>query len=252
MKTVLITGTSSGFGYLTAFKFAKAGYKVFATARDVTSKSMIQMKEIALKEKLDIEQLEIDVTNQETIDNVTHIFKKRRERIDVLVNNAGYGILGPIETFSVEDIERQMNTNFLGVVRMVKSFLPLMREQGGGMIINISSASVNGSIPFYGVYAASKAAVDRYSQALRSEVRQFGIKVAMVEPGGFNTHFGKNVEGLDEEKIKETVYGKWFKKLTAKRKALKIDTKKGIMGWLRDPKWVVNKVYRVANTKNPP
>lgn len=188
MKKVLITGANSGFGYLTALTFARNGYKVYATARDLTKDGVKEMNEIVLKENLQLEWLVLDVTNDTQIEEA---FKKI-ESLDILVNNAGYGMVGFVESFTPEDLITQLDTNLVGSHRMIKSALPLLKESKG-RIINVASIAGKVTYPRYGVYSASKFAVEGYSEALRVEMNMIGIQVAVIEPGTFNTGFGSRI-----------------------------------------------------------
>lgn len=191
-RVVLITGCSSGFGYLTALKFAREGDCVYATVRNTQSDGAKELQKIASDEKLSLTVSYLDVTKQDSIDAATNEIIKQRGRIDILVNNAGFGYVGPVEDFAIDEIMDQHNTNVLGMLRMVQAVLPLMQAQKGGLIINISS--INGLIPFpfYGVYSSSKFAVETLSEALSIELASCGIKVSLVEPGSFLTNFQKN------------------------------------------------------------
>lgn len=134
-KSVLITGCSSGFGYLSALKFARNGFKVYASARNLEKDGIKKLKKIILKENLQIEILKLDVTSQQDIDNAT----KQIENLNVLINNAGYGLVGSVDSFSQKEVRNQMETNFFGAFAMIKSFLPLLKKSKNAKIINLSS-----------------------------------------------------------------------------------------------------------------
>ncbi len=247
MKRVLITGANSGFGYLTALKFARKGWYVFATSRDLASEGVTKMNNIASKERLNVQWIQLDITDPKEVKDA---IKKLDGNLDVLVNNAGYGLVGPMETLKMDEIEKQMDTNFLGTVRMCKAVLPMMREKGSGKIINISSISGLVPAPMYSIYSASKHALEALSEALRYEVAQFGISVSLVQPGSFNTSFGKNMNGLQKERVKDTPYNEYVRKL--KRLRGKVDYNKllGPFRFLNDPQRVADKIYAVANRSN--
>ncbi len=184
-KVILITGCSSGFGFLTAARLAASGHYVFATMRDLSKKE-------ALFEEVDrrhgkINLLPLDVTSQESIRSAVKSIAGQHGTIDVLVNNAGYGIGGAFEDLSDEDIRRQMDVNFFGVQNVTRQVIPLMRSRKSGRIINISSLAGIQASPCFGAYNASKWALEGFSESLRYELKSFGIDVLLVEPGTYRT-----------------------------------------------------------------
>lgn len=183
----LITGASSGFGLLTAIALAKQGYQVAATMRDPGKAG--ELLELAQKEQVAdaVMPIRLDVTNSESIHQAVEEVMARFGQIDLLVNNAGFAVGGYIEELSLEDWRQQMETNFFGVVAMTKSVLPQMRERRSGCIINVGSVSGRVGFPGYGPYAASKFAVEGYSESLRHEMSPYGVRVVLVEPGAFRT-----------------------------------------------------------------
>ena len=183
-KVWLITGASSGFGAELTKAIIEKGDQVAATFRKAEQASSFsqQHKGKGLGIVLDVTQTEnIPTAIQQAIDE----FKK----IDVLVNNAGYGTIGAIEEFSLEEIRAQMETNFFGAVAMTKAMLPVLRQQGSGHIVQISSQAGFRATGGFGIYNASKFALEGFSEALAQEVAPFGIKVTIVEPGPFRTQF---------------------------------------------------------------
>jgi len=186
---VLITGANSGFGLLIAEKFARAGHTVHASLRDPAKGAALQ----ALKaEGLPVHLVTLDVTEPSTIEAAVKTATQSAP-IDVLVNNAGFEVAGPVEHLSDAMLLRQFDTNVAGVTRMVRAVAPSMRERGQGTIVNISSVAGHIAAPFTGAYSASKHAVEALSEALWFELRPFGVRVVLVEPGGFATNFGANV-----------------------------------------------------------
>ncbi len=183
----LITGTSSGFGMLTAITLAKQGYLVVATMRDLNRREeLVRLAgEAGITERLVYEQL--DVTDSESVQaaitKVVHVYG----RIDILVNNAGFAVGGFIEEVSMEDWRRQMETNLFGLIAVTRAVLPVMREQKQGLIINLSSVSGLSGFPGYAPYAASKFAVEGFTESLRHEMSSFGVQVVLVEPGAYRT-----------------------------------------------------------------
>src|SRR5438309_2927585 len=175
-SVVLVTGASSGFGMETATLLSQRGFRVFGTSRKPSARA-----------GLGYEMIRLDVDSDESVNECVKAVLDKTRRLDVLVNNAGFVLSGGIEETSVEEAKAQFETNFFGAVRMVRACLPAMRKQGSGQIINISSIAAEIPIPFEGYYAAAKAALIAYSQALRHEVMSLGLKVSVVEPGFFHT-----------------------------------------------------------------
>jgi len=176
-KVVLITGASSGVGQATARLLSQKGYKVFGTSRNPASAEAIPA----------VEMLALDVRSDASASACVTAVVNQVGRVDVLVNNAAYEFAGALEETSLEEAKAQFETNFFGVVRMVTGVLPSMRQQRQGQIINVSSLSGVSSIPFMGVYSASKFAVEGYTEALRMEVKPFNILVSLAEAGFLKT-----------------------------------------------------------------
>lgn len=181
-KIILITGASSGIGYDTAVRLARQGHKVYGAARRV--------EKIAELSQLGVQSVKMDITSEEEIAAAVDTVIRNEGRIDVLVNNAGYGYLGAIENVSMEEARRQLEVNLFGLARLTQLVLPHMREQHSGHIINISSIAGKAVIMFGGWYNVSKFAVEAFSDALRMEVKPFGINVSIVEPSGIKTDWG--------------------------------------------------------------
>ncbi|MDQ0721756.1 NAD(P)-dependent dehydrogenase (short-subunit alcohol dehydrogenase family) [Paenibacillus sp. W4I10] len=183
----LITGTSSGFGMLTAIGLAKQGYLVVATMRDLSRREeLVKLAEQAgLAERLQYVQL--DVTDAESVQKAVESVLHNNGRIDMLVNNAGFAVGGFIEEVSMEDWRRQMETNLFGLIAVTRAVLPVMREQKQGLIINLSSVSGLSGFPGYAPYAASKFAVEGFTESMRHEMSSFGVRVVLVEPGAYRT-----------------------------------------------------------------
>lgn len=200
MKKILITGCSSGFGYNAAKHFAQKGHSVYATMRNCTSKNEQKANELIAFGKsngLNLNVLEIDVTSDESI----NLAMKDIPAIDVLINNAGAGYGGPIESFSSKEILDQLDLNIVGTMRMANAVLPKMRAQKSGLIIQLSSVVGRIAVPGFGVYNASKWGLEGISEALRYEVGPHGIDVVIVEPGPFATNFFENVVPAKNEDI---------------------------------------------------
>lgn len=186
-RIALITGTSSGFGLLTALKLAGQGFMVIATMRDLDRKTELvrQAEQAGVIEQIHL--MTMDVTDNDSIEAVVSAIHETFGRIDILVNNAGLAIGGFIEEISMEEWRQQMETNFFGLVAVTKAVLPVMREQRNGTIINVGSVSGLLGFPGYAPYAASKFAVEGFSESLRHEMAPFGIRVVLIEPGSFRT-----------------------------------------------------------------
>ena len=195
-KVVLITGASSGFGKATAERLSKHGYTIYGTSRNVMTDT-------------DIRYIVMDVRNQESVRNGIEKITKECGRLDVVINNAGMGIGGSLEMATNDEIELQMGTNFRGCVNVCQAVLPIMRKQGGGQIINLSSIGGIMGLPYQGYYSASKFAIEGFTEALAAEVRGFGIKVSMVEPGDFATNFTARRKN-SEATAKSDAYGDSF------------------------------------------
>ena len=185
-KVILITGCSSGFGLLTAVRLAARGHFVWATMRDLSKK---QALEDALAQRQTQAFIrELDVTKPSTIKNIVEEIQKTHFHVDVLVNNAGYGIAGFFEDLSEEEIRAQMETNFFGVQNVCRAIIPLMRERHQGKIINISSVAGQVAVPCLSAYNTSKWALEAFSESLYYELGLFGISVVLVEPGSYRTN----------------------------------------------------------------
>lgn len=190
MAVVLITGSSTGFGKLAALEFARRGDTVYASMRN-TAKGDALLAE-AKAANLAVNVIALDVANRASVDAAVAGVIKEAGRIDVLVSNAGIGIHGPIEDCDDDEIHAVLETNVLGVIRAARAVAPHMRAQKSGTIINVGSLAGKVSAPFGGVYSASKHAVEALSDSLYFELHPFGVRVVVVEPGGFETEFGAN------------------------------------------------------------
>lgn len=186
-RIALITGTSSGFGLLSAVKLARLGYRVVATMRSTSDAGALL--EASAREGVAslVEVKRMDVTDADAIVATVSDVLIRYKAIDVLVNNAGFALGGFVEEVPLDDWRKQMETNFFGLVAVTKTVLPAMRERRSGMIVNIGSVSGRVGFPGYGAYAASKFAVEGFSESLRHEMLPYGVRVVLVEPGAYRT-----------------------------------------------------------------
>jgi len=232
-KNVLITGCSKGFGYLFALDLARAGFQVAATSRALDR--LQQLKVQAQKENLPIKFYELDVTKKDSLKSVVQQIHNELGTIDVLINNAGYGLMAFIEHATSDEIKAQFDTNVFGLIAMTQAVIPIMRRQRSGHIINISSASAAGVTPTMGIYAASKWAVEALSEAMYLELKRSGIKVSMVEPGPYQTAFGPS---SIKNKLTET--------------AAKIGQHKRLQDhFLKDPQEVSALMVKIVKSKRP-
>lgn len=190
MSTVLITGCSTGFGKLAALSFAREGHTVFASMRNLAKAG--SLRDAADSEGLKISIVALDVDDQSSITQAVSEVLAEAGTIDIVVNNAGMEIRGPIEQISDAEARRQFDTNVFGLLGVVRAVLPAMRERGSGVIVNVSSIGGLVAAPYAGLYSASKHAVEAITEALHYEVRPFGVRVAAIEPGGFATEFDAN------------------------------------------------------------
>ena len=203
-KVALVTGSSSGIGLETSLALAKDGYRTFASMRD--TRKAIELQEAAKKENLSIDVIELDVDKEDSIMSAVKKVMSEAGRIDVLVNNAGYGQFGCTEDVPIEDFRKQFETNFFSIVRIIQEVAPIMRKQGSGVIVNISSVVGRMGLPGSSAYISTKFALEGFSECLRYELGQFGVKTTMIEPGVIKTNFFKSMkipESKTDPKYKE-------------------------------------------------
>jgi short-subunit dehydrogenase len=189
-KVAIVTGSSSGIGYATSLLLARNRFHTYATMRNIEKSAEIQ--EIANKERLPLQVIQLDVNDDACISNSIKKIERENERIDVLINNAGYGLVGAFEDLSVEEIKLQFETNFFGVIRVIQQVLPIMRKQKSGTIVNVSSGAGRIGFPGMSAYVSSKFALEGLSESMSYELEPFGIKVIIIEPGVIRTNFKKN------------------------------------------------------------
>jgi NAD(P)-dependent dehydrogenase (short-subunit alcohol dehydrogenase family) len=235
-KVILITGVSSGIGKAAALRFAAAGHTVYGTVRDLARAPENPPANLRI--------LQMHLHQPSTIDAAVDRVLAEAGRIDVLVNNAGFGIAGSIEDTTVHEARRQFETNFFGHVAMIHKVLPAMRAQGSGTIVNVGSVAGLIPIPFQSMYAASKFALEALSEALRIEVKPFGIHVTIVEPGDIHTGFTKNREITEKAQSTESYYTERFRRSVAVME-------KDEMGG-PEPDKIAKVIATLAMSKNPP
>ena len=202
-KVAVVTGTSSGIGFETALALAREGYYTYATMRDTTKSDKI--KELGQKENLKINVLELDVDDENSVKTAIQKILDQKQRIDVLVNNAGWGLWGCVEDVSVDEFRAQFETNFFSIIRLIQEVGPTMRKQGSGTIVNVSSVVGRIGFPASPAYISSKFALEGLSESLRFELAPFGVNVVIIEPGVIKTNFMKNLK-MAEKSESDTVY----------------------------------------------
>jgi len=186
-KVAVITGSSSGIGYETSIALARSGIFTYATVRNLQKAT--NLESIRDKDMLPLKTLQLDVTDDASVNKAIQTIRSESGRIDVLVNNAGYGLVGAFEDLSMDEIRRQFATNFFGVIRVMQSVLPLMRNQKFGLLVNISSGAGRCGYPSGSAYVSTKFALEGLSESIAYELDQFGIKVILIEPGVIKTNF---------------------------------------------------------------
>jgi NAD(P)-dependent dehydrogenase (short-subunit alcohol dehydrogenase family) len=191
-KTAIVTGSSSGIGFEASLLLAKNGFSTYATVRDLDKAKAI--KEISDKDELPIQVVELDVDSDKSVEDAIDRINDESKRIDVLVNNAGYALVGALEDLSMDEIRAQFETNLFGAIRIMKAVLPIMRKQQGGTIVNVSSMGGRIALPLCPAYHGTKFALEGISESMRFETDSFGIKVILVEPGTIRTNFLSNAK----------------------------------------------------------
>ena len=237
-KVILISGVSSGFGYASAEYLARKGYLVFGTSR-TPEKVMFPKIENWLGS---LEIIKMDVNYVNSIGEGINKIIEKTGTLDVVLNNAGYSLAGSIEDTSLNEAKDQFNTNFFGVHEICRQVIPIMRKQKSGYIINISSLAGLVGLPFQALYSASKYAIEGYTEALRIEVKPFGIKVSLIEPGDFYTSFTKN-RHLAKSSQSNPVYQNRFK---GTLEAIEESERKG-----DSPEKIARLAEKIINTDSP-
>lgn len=230
-RVVLITGASSGIGKACAEHLHKLGYRVYGTSRSV---QQVNPKSF--------EMIQMDVDSDNSVKDGINLILEKEGKLDVVVNNAGFGIAGSVEDTSIEEARAQLETNFFGVFRVCKAVLPIMRKQKSGYIINISSIGGLVSLPFQGLYSASKFAVEGMTEALRMEIKGFGINVVLIEPGDLHTEFTSHRRKILQLQ-KNSVYSEKF------NSAIQVVESDETHG--DNPDKAAYLVERIINTKTP-
>jgi NAD(P)-dependent dehydrogenase (short-subunit alcohol dehydrogenase family) len=207
-KVAIVTGSSSGIGYETTLALARDGFYTFATVR--SAKKAQKLLEVTKKEKLNIEIIELDMDDEKSIKSAFEKIFSKKQRIDVLVNNAGWALFGSLEDVLIKDFRLQFETNFFGIIGIIQKVAPIMRKQGSGIIVNISSVAGRIGFPGSSAYISSKFALEGLSESLRYELGQFGVKVIIIEPGVVKTNLFSSM------KIAEPKSDSPYKEITEK------------------------------------
>ena len=226
---ILITGITSGFGKAMAERLASEGHKVYGTHRK--AKEFIP----------GVTYIKAESTVQEEVEAAVRQVVDAEGVIDVFINNAGMGIGGPLEFCSIEDCQRQMDVNFMGMVRYIREVVPVMRRQGHGHILCFSSIGGLVGLPYQGMYSASKFAIEGYCEALRLEIRKFGINVTTIEPGDFATAFTAQRKSVDNPEVHK-VYPGYANSLAS----IEHDENSGLK-----PEFLAKKISRIIRKKRP-
>src|ERR671911_513489 len=190
-KVAVVTGSSTGIGYETSLILARNGFLTYATMRNLNKSENI--KSVATRENLLLRIKQLDVTNDVSVKNAIQTITSEAGRIDVLVNNAGYGLNGAFEDLAMDEIKAQYETNVFGLIRTSQAVLPIMRKQKSGTIVNISSGAGRFGFPTGSAYVSTKFAVEGLSESMSYELEPFGIKVVIVEPGAIRTNFTNGI-----------------------------------------------------------
>lgn len=191
-RIAVVTGSSSGIGFETSLALARNGFYTYATMRDLDkSKTILELTRL---EELPLEVLRLNVTDDKSVKEAIEKIANEQERIDVLVNNAGYALVGAFEELSIEEFKEQFETNVLGAIRVTQAVLPIMRKQRCGTIVNISSIAGRIGFPLTSAYVSSKFALEGLSESIAYETEQFRIKVILIEPGVIKTNFDNNLK----------------------------------------------------------
>jgi NAD(P)-dependent dehydrogenase (short-subunit alcohol dehydrogenase family) len=240
-KVSIVTGSSSGIGLETALTLARNGYFTYATMRNPEKDAPI--KNALKKENLPIKVIQLDVIDDESLKNAIDHVTSEAGRIDVLVNNAGYGLVGALEELSMEEIKAQYETNLFGLVRVIQAVLPTMRKQRSGRILNLSSGAGLFGYPGGSAYVSSKFAVEGLSESMAYELEPFGIRVILIEPGFVQTNFANSMVIAKKAQDPTSPYSQMMQRIAASSSEL---AKSGSSADL-----VANVILDAATNPNP-
>ena len=242
-KVAIVTGSSSGIGYATSLMLARKGFYTYASARNIDKSASLQS--IANAESLPLKLIQLDVTDDSSAKDALEKIVLERGRIDVLVNNAGYALFGAFEDLSLDEIKAQFETNFFGVIRVTQHVLPIMRKQGAGVIVNVSS--INGLIafPVISAYVSTKFAIEGLSESIAYELEPFGIKVILIEPGVIGSNFMKGSVLPKKALDPKSPYSELVQKVSVKTNSQHEDKN------ATQPQEVANTIIQAISTEKP-
>jgi NAD(P)-dependent dehydrogenase (short-subunit alcohol dehydrogenase family) len=212
-NVAVVTGSSTGIGYETSLILARNDFLTYATMRNLNKGE--NMKAVVTKENLPIQIKQLDVTNDESVTNAIQTISSEAGQIDVLVNNAGYGLNGAFEDLAMDEIKAQYETNVFGLIRTTQAVLPIMRRQKSGTIVNISSGAGRFGFPSGSAYVSTKFAVEGLSESMSYELESFGIRVVIVEPGVIRTNFNEGLVVAKKSKDPNSPYSQIMQKTIA-------------------------------------
>ena len=239
-KIAVVTGSSSGIGFETSLALAREGYFTYATMRDLGKAQ--EIKKISKDEGLPLKVIELDVDNEQSTENAIKSIIDEKGRVDVLVNNAGWGLWGTAEDVSLDEFREQFETNFFSVVRMIQKIAPVMRKQGSGNIVNISSVAGRIGFPVSTAYISSKFALEGLSESIRFELGQFGVNVIIIEPGVIKTKFFDSMRTAKKADEGETYRDITLKVITGVKMMAEMGT---------PPKEVANVIINAIKQEKP-
>lgn len=240
-RVAIVTGSSSGIGFEISLMLARNGLTTYATMRDLHKSSML--RSIADKEKIPLRCVQLDVTDDMSVKKAIETIVNESHNIDILINNAGYGLSGALEDLLIDEIKLQFDTNFFGLIRATQAVLPIMRNHGSGIIVNISSGLGRFGIATSSAYASSKFAVEGLTESMSYELEPFGIKTILVEPGIIKTNFIKAAVLAQKSKDPNSPYFQFMNNMDEGMKKLIENSE--------SPEYVARVVLDAINDSNP-
>jgi NAD(P)-dependent dehydrogenase (short-subunit alcohol dehydrogenase family) len=238
-KVAVVTGSSSGIGFETSLVLARNNFCTYATMRNPESGT--KMRAVQSGENLQIEIIQLDVTSDKSVSDAIQSILSESGKIDVLVNNAGYGLVGAFEELGMDEIKQQYETNFFGAIRVTQAVIPIMKNQKSGIIVNISSGAGRFGYPGGSAYVSTKFALEGLTESFAYELDPFGIKVVLVEPGFVRTNFSNVIAKRSQEPDSE--YAKMMQKMAGRLEEMRRNSS--------SPELVANIVLEAVTTKNP-
>src|SRR5206468_12378000 len=238
-KVAVVTGSSSGIGFETSLVLARNNFHTYATMRNPERGT--KMRAVQSGENLPIKIIQLDVTSDKSVREAIQSILSESGRIDVLVNNAGYGLVGAFEELGMDEIKQQYETNFFGVIRVTQAVIPIMKEQKYGIIVNISSGAGRFGYPNGSAYVSTKFALEGLSESMAYEIEPFGVKVVLVEPGFVRTNFSNVVAKRSQSPNSQ--YSKMTDKMSDSIDKMKLNSS--------PPELVANVVLEAVTSKNP-